>query len=174
MTKVHIKEGQFVQAGELLFTLDARNDEANVAKAQAQLAKDQAALADARAPARAQPRPVRAELHLAGRGRHQPDAGRVAAGASSPPTARRSTRRRSACRTAGIVAPAAGRAGAINVFAGSCVQPSRHAAGHDHPARPDRASPSACRSATWPMRWRRCSAGGAHGHGDAARRRRHG
>src|SRR4029078_6265953 len=47
ITKVHIKEGQFVRAGDPLFTLDARTDEVNVAKAQAQLAKDQAALADA-------------------------------------------------------------------------------------------------------------------------------
>ena len=47
ISKVHIKDGQFVKAGELLFTLDARTDEANVAKAQAQLAKDNAALADA-------------------------------------------------------------------------------------------------------------------------------
>src|SRR4051812_45398782 len=47
ITKVHIKEGQSVRAGEPLFTLDARNDQVNVAKAQAQLAKDQAALADA-------------------------------------------------------------------------------------------------------------------------------
>jgi multidrug efflux pump subunit AcrA (membrane-fusion protein) len=45
ITKVHIKEGQFVRAGDPLFTLDARNDEVNVAKAQAQLAKDQPALA---------------------------------------------------------------------------------------------------------------------------------
>ncbi|MCF8147259.1 MAG: efflux RND transporter periplasmic adaptor subunit [Sulfuritalea sp.] len=44
---VHIKEGQFVKAGDLMFTLDARSDEANVAKARAQLAKDQATLADA-------------------------------------------------------------------------------------------------------------------------------
>ena len=47
VSKVHIKDGQFVKTGELLFTLDARTDEANVAKAQAQLAKDNAALADA-------------------------------------------------------------------------------------------------------------------------------
>ena len=47
VSKVHIKDGQFVKAGELLFTLDARTDEANVAKAQAQLVKDQATLADA-------------------------------------------------------------------------------------------------------------------------------
>ena len=35
ITKVHIKEGQFVKAGQLLFTLDARNDEVNVTKASA-------------------------------------------------------------------------------------------------------------------------------------------
>ncbi|MBT0570162.1 efflux RND transporter periplasmic adaptor subunit [Curvibacter sp. CHRR-16] len=46
--KVHFQEGQFVQAGQLLFTLDSRADEANLAKAQAQLAKDQASLADAK------------------------------------------------------------------------------------------------------------------------------
>lgn len=48
VSKVHIREGQFVKAGELLFTLDARTDEANTVKARAQLAKDQVALADAR------------------------------------------------------------------------------------------------------------------------------
>ncbi|MFZ4285008.1 efflux RND transporter periplasmic adaptor subunit [Variovorax sp. HJSM1_2] len=48
VVKVLIKEGQFVKAGELMFTLDARTDEANLAKARAQLAKDNAALADAR------------------------------------------------------------------------------------------------------------------------------
>ena len=44
----HAKEGQFVKAGELLFTLDSRPDEANLGKAKAQLARDQAMLADAR------------------------------------------------------------------------------------------------------------------------------
>lgn len=47
ITQVHVKEGQFVKAGELLFTLDARPDVANVAKARAQMAKDQAVLDDA-------------------------------------------------------------------------------------------------------------------------------
>jgi RND family efflux transporter MFP subunit len=47
VTRVHIKEGQFVKAGELLFTLDSRTDTANVAKARAQLAKDDALLMDA-------------------------------------------------------------------------------------------------------------------------------
>lgn len=45
--QVHVREGQLVRAGELLFTLDARVDQANLAQAQAQLARDQAGLADA-------------------------------------------------------------------------------------------------------------------------------
>ncbi len=44
---VHVKEGDFVRAGQLLFTLDDRAERANVDKARAQLARDQAALADA-------------------------------------------------------------------------------------------------------------------------------
>jgi RND family efflux transporter MFP subunit len=47
ITRVHIKEGQFVKVGELLFTLDPRPDEANVAKVRAQMVKDEAVLADA-------------------------------------------------------------------------------------------------------------------------------
>lgn len=47
VARVHFREGQFVKQGQLLFTLDARQDETNVAKAQAQLQKDLAALADA-------------------------------------------------------------------------------------------------------------------------------
>ena len=45
---VHVKEGQFVQRGQPLFTLDARVDQANLKKAEAQLQKDEATLADAR------------------------------------------------------------------------------------------------------------------------------
>jgi RND family efflux transporter MFP subunit len=47
VTRVHVRDGQFVRAGELMFTLDSRNDEANVAKLRAQMAKSEAALADA-------------------------------------------------------------------------------------------------------------------------------
>ncbi len=46
IAKVHIKEGQFVRSGDLLFSLDDRSDRANLEKAQAQLARDEAALAD--------------------------------------------------------------------------------------------------------------------------------
>lgn len=44
---IHVKEGEEVRAGQLLFTLDDRNDAANVEKAKAQLARDRADLADA-------------------------------------------------------------------------------------------------------------------------------
>lgn len=47
VAQVHAREGQYVRAGAVLFTLDARNDEANLAKAKAQLAKDAALLTDA-------------------------------------------------------------------------------------------------------------------------------
>jgi len=47
VTRVHVQEGQFVKAGDLLFTLDPRPDEANVAKVRAQMVKDEAVLADA-------------------------------------------------------------------------------------------------------------------------------
>jgi RND family efflux transporter MFP subunit len=46
VSKVHIREGQFVRTGDLLFTLDSRTDEVNLAKAQAQLNKDLATMAD--------------------------------------------------------------------------------------------------------------------------------
>lgn len=45
---VHIKEGQSVKPGDLLFSLDTRMDEANLARARAQLMRDQADLSDAR------------------------------------------------------------------------------------------------------------------------------
>ena len=47
VTGVHVQEGQSVKKGTLLFTLDARPDEANVARLRAQVVKDEAALADA-------------------------------------------------------------------------------------------------------------------------------
>jgi multidrug efflux system membrane fusion protein len=45
---IHVKEGQTVNKGQLLFTLDERNDIANVEKAKAQLAKSQADRNDAK------------------------------------------------------------------------------------------------------------------------------
>jgi RND family efflux transporter MFP subunit len=45
--KVHIREGQFVKQGELLFSLDNRTEEANLKKAFAQVEKDKADLSTA-------------------------------------------------------------------------------------------------------------------------------
>ena len=122
ITKVHIKEGQFVAAGQPLFTLDARNDEVNITKAKAQLAKDLAALADAdRQLARSRDlfaqnfiskgavdttqTLVESQRAVVAFDRAAIDAAQVGLSYSR------------------IVAPSAGRAGAINVFAGSTVQP---------------------------------------------------
>lgn len=48
VAKVHIREGQQVRQGDLLFSLDARADEANIRKADAQLAKSRSDLANAK------------------------------------------------------------------------------------------------------------------------------
>ena len=44
--KVHVKEGDYVKAGQLMFSLDPRGDVANLEKAKAQQLKDQATLSD--------------------------------------------------------------------------------------------------------------------------------
>ncbi len=123
ITKVNIREGQYVKAGQLLFTLDARNDEVNLAKARAQLARDQAALADAQ--------------RQLGRSRELLAQGFISQGAVDTNQTLVDTQQavvtadRAAVQAAlvglsytRIVAPAAGRAGAINVYAGSTVQPA--------------------------------------------------
>ncbi len=48
VAQVHIREGQNVHAGELLFSLDARAEQANMQKAAAQIEKDRADLATAK------------------------------------------------------------------------------------------------------------------------------
>ena len=126
ITKVQIKEGQFVSAGQPLFVLDARNDEVNVTKAKAQLAKDQASLADAeRQLARSKDLFAQNFISQGAVDTNQTvvDSARAVVAAD-----------RAAIESAQvglsynrIVAPAAGRAGAINVFAGSTVQPGGNA-----------------------------------------------
>ena len=122
ITKVNIREGQFVKAGDALFTLDARNDEVNLAKAQAQLAKDMASLADAQrqltrsrdllaqnfisqGAVDTSQTQVESQQAVVTADRAAIDAAKVGLGYNR------------------ITAPSAGRAGAINVFAGSTVQP---------------------------------------------------
>jgi RND family efflux transporter MFP subunit len=121
ISKVHIREGQFVKAGELLFTLDARSDEANVAKARAQLVKDNAALADA------QRQYVRAKQlfsqNFVAQGALDTAQALVdsqAAVIASDQAALDASQ--VALSYARVNAPNSGRAGAINVFPGSTVQ----------------------------------------------------
>ena len=121
VARVHIREGQFVKAGELLFTLDSRTDAANVAKAQAQVARDQASLADAQ-------RQLTRSLDLlaqnfvsqgavdANRTLVESQAAAVAADRAAVDAAR------VALSFSRITAPSAGRVGVIAVFPGSAVQ----------------------------------------------------
>jgi RND family efflux transporter MFP subunit len=121
ITKVHVAEGQFVRAGELLFTLDSRSDEANVAKLRAQMAKDEATLMDAqRQLARNQEllvknfisqgavdtsqASVNAQLAAIGADRAAVDAAKVA------------------LDYAHVKAPSSGRLGVVPVYVGSAVQ----------------------------------------------------
>lgn len=123
VARVHIREGQAVKAGTLLFTLDARVDEVNVAKARAQLAKDQAALADARRQL------VRSRELLAQNFISQSavEASQTLVDSAAATVAADKAAVEAAQVQAGysrITAPGNGRAGAINVYAGSYVQPS--------------------------------------------------
>ena len=123
ITKVHIREGQFVTAGQLLFTLDARSDEVNVTKAKAQLAKDLASLADAQRQL-ARSRDLMAQNFIS---QGAVDTNQTLVESQQAVVA--SDRAVIEAAQVGlsysrINAPAAGRAGAINVYAGSLVQPS--------------------------------------------------
>jgi RND family efflux transporter MFP subunit len=120
VSKVHFKEGQFIKAGDLLFTLDSRVDEANVSKAAAQLAKDNASLADAQRQLKRSKELlaqnfisqgavdtsqtlVDTQIAVIAADRAAIDAAKVG------------------LSFARIVAPNSGRAGLVNVFAGSTV-----------------------------------------------------
>lgn len=120
---VHIKEGQFVRQGERLFTLDARTEDANLSRTEGQLAKSRADLRNAERNLKRQRDLFQqhfiseAAIEVAQnqveslRGQLAVDeatvrATRVARGFSE------------------IVAPIAGRTGAIPVYQGSLVQPT--------------------------------------------------
>ena len=123
ITQVHIREGQFVKKGQLLFTLDARNDEVNVTKAKAQLAKDMASLADAQRQL-ARSRDLYAQNFIS---QGAVDTNQTLVEAQQAVVA--SDRATIEATQVGlsysrIVAPSAGRAGAINVYTGSTVQPT--------------------------------------------------
>lgn len=121
--RVHIKEGQFVRAGDLLFTLDNRTDTVNVSKAQAQLDKELASLAEnqrqlarskelfdkkfqSQSVVDAAQTIVKAQQAVVDGAKAALAAAKVSLGYSR------------------IVAPVSGRTGLINVFPGTLVQPS--------------------------------------------------
>jgi RND family efflux transporter MFP subunit len=121
--QVHIKEGQFVKQGELMFSLDDRADRANLDKAQAQVERDRASLADLERQfkrsqdlfaqkfiAQSAVDTLRAQVDQA-RATLQADV--AAARASSVTTSYTAIR-----------APMSGRVGGINVYPGSLVQPA--------------------------------------------------
>ncbi len=121
IAQVHVKEGQFVKAGQLLFTLDPRADEANVAKARAQLARDEAALADA------QRQLKRSQELLAQNFISQGAVDTALTGVMSQQAAVTADHAALDAAKLGlsytrVIAPSAGRLGAINVFPGSSVQ----------------------------------------------------
>lgn len=121
VSQVHVREGQMVRSGELLFTLDSRIDETNVAKAQAQLARDEASLADARRQL-ARSKELFAQNFIS---QGAVDTNQTAVESQSALVA--SDRAaldaaRVSLSYAKVKAPSAGRVGASNVFAGSAVQ----------------------------------------------------
>ena len=121
--KVHVREGQFVKSGELLFSLDSRADDVNVAKARAQLQKDEAGLADAqRQFARSQDLFRQQFVSQSAVDTGQTLVESAQAVVASSRAALEATR--VALGYNRIAAPSAGRVGAINVYAGSYVQPS--------------------------------------------------
>jgi multidrug efflux system membrane fusion protein len=121
--QVHIKEGQFVRAGQLMFSLDDRSERANVDKAQAQIVRDQAALSDVERQVR-RGQELYAQKFIAQGALEtltsQLESARAVLGADR--AALESTRVSVSYNA--IRAPMAGRVGAIGVYAGSLVQPS--------------------------------------------------
>ena len=119
--KVHVKEGDYVRAGQPLFSLDPRADVANLEKAKAQQLKDQATLADLERQYR-RSQELLAQNFIAKSATEnvlaQMEAQRAAVAAD-----------RAAVQAAQVAlsyddirAPMAGRTGAIPVFAGTLVQ----------------------------------------------------
>lgn len=121
--KVHIKEGQFVKSGELMFSLDDRNEQANVSKAQAQIARDRATLADLERQYKRNQELVEQKF-LAQSAidtlRSQVEAQRALVASNQAAL----QGERVTASYGAIRAPMSGRVGAIPVYPGSLVQPA--------------------------------------------------
>ncbi|WP_026354949.1 efflux RND transporter periplasmic adaptor subunit [Massilia niastensis] len=118
---VHIREGEFVKEGQLMFSLDDRADRANVARAEAQVARDRATLADLeRQLKRAQELVAQKFMAQSAVDSLQSQAEAQRALVQSNQAAARASQV-SASYTS-IRAPMSGRVGAIDVHPGSLVQ----------------------------------------------------
>ncbi len=120
--EVHIREGQDVRRGDRLFSLDARADEANIRKAQAQVEKDRSDLATAMRNLERQRELFRTKFisqAALDQAQNQADTlnGQLAVDQAALESARVSR------GYLEIHAPFTGRTGAIGVRAGSLVQP---------------------------------------------------
>ncbi|PHV13074.1 efflux RND transporter periplasmic adaptor subunit [Chitinimonas sp. BJB300] len=121
--EVHIKEGQEVRAGQLLFSLDTRADAAKVAQTAAELTQEKAKLADAE-------RSLKRTRELMGQGFVSQSALDTAqttldssrASVAAKQASLEATRVGLAYQT--LTAPLSGRTGAIDIHPGSLVQPS--------------------------------------------------
>lgn len=121
IAKVHIKEGQFVKAGDMLFTLDDRAERVNLQKAEAQLAKDRASLADLeRQLARSKDLLAKGFISQSATDTVQSQVDAQRALVQSDKAAVEAARVSLGYDT--IRASSAGRAGAINIYPGSLVQ----------------------------------------------------
>lgn len=121
IARVHVSEGQQVSAGELLFTLDTRSQEADAARLRAQIARTEAQLADARRQLK------RAQELLAqgfvSQGAIDSNQASVDAQAAGLQADRASLAAAQVALAHGqLRAASAGRIGSIPVFAGSAVQ----------------------------------------------------
>jgi RND family efflux transporter MFP subunit len=121
LTQVHVKEGQFVAADALLFSLDDRAERAALERAQAQLKRDQAVLADLE-------RQYQRSRELSSQ---QFISASAADGVQTQAESQRALVQsdQAAVRAAqvdlsytAIRAPSAGRVGEVKVYAGSLVQ----------------------------------------------------
>jgi RND family efflux transporter MFP subunit len=121
--QVHIKEGQFVKQGELMFSLDDRADRANLDKAQAQVERDRASLADVERQFK-RSQDLFAQHFIAQSAvdtlRAQVDQARATLQADIAAARANGV----ATSYSAIRAPMSGRVGGINVYPGSLVQPA--------------------------------------------------
>ncbi len=120
---MHVREGQFVKKGERLFTLDAQTEAANLGKAEAQVAKSRTELRNAERNWRRQ-QELFAQKFISQTALDTAQSlvdswrAQLAADLAASEAAR------VARNYAEIVAPIAGRTGAVAVYPGTLVQPS--------------------------------------------------